>query len=339
MQEREHKSKTPIIGITLGDINGIGSEVILKTLSDPRILKLCTPVIYASVKAITKFKKIYNLGKLNFNPAENLQKISLGKINVLDAIDPEIEIQLGQSTEEGGKAAFQSLEKATSDLLSKKINALVTAPINKKNIQNEDFTFPGHTEYFAENAGVENVLMMLISDNLRVGVVTGHIPLKDVSKSITEKLLIDKIKIMHTSLIKDFGIRKPKIAVLGLNPHAGDNGLLGSEENEIIIPALEKLKNENILAFGPYPSDGFFGNYKFKAFDGVMAMYHDQGLIPFKTIAFETGVNFTAGLPFIRTSPDHGTAYEIAGKNKANETSFREALFLAIDVAKSHLED
>ncbi len=332
--ENSTNRKLPIIGISIGDINGIGPEVIIKTLLDPRLEEICTPVIYGSGRVLTRYRKLLNLLKFNFNQVDNIKDINPKRINVVNCTNDEIDVFPGTVTPEAGKLAFDALEAATKDLLLKNIDGLVTAPINKKNIQNENFKFPGHTEYLAMNAGTDDYLMMFYADVMKMGMVTAHIPLKDVSTAITEDLIISKAKMFNNVLKKDFDIHRPKIAILGLNPHAGDNGLLGSEEIETIIPAINKLKDSGILAFGPYPADGFFGNYSFKKFDGVLALYHDQGLLPFKTIAFEKGVNYTAGLPFIRTSPDHGTAYEIAGKGIANIDSFREALYLACDIAK-----
>lgn len=329
----ENKKRLPIIGISTGDINGIGPEVIMKTLLDPRLESVCVPVIYGSGRVLTRYRKLLNLLKFNFNQVNSIKDIHPKRINVINCTSDDIDVYPGTSTAEAGKLAFDSLEAATKDLLHKSIDGLVTAPINKKNIQNENFQFPGHTEYLAMNAGSDDYLMMFYSEDMKIGMVTGHIPLHKVSETLTEDLIISKALMFNNVLKKDFDIHRPKIAILGLNPHAGDNGLLGSEEQETIIPAINKLKEQNVLAFGPYPPDGFFGNYSFKKFDGILALYHDQGLIPFKTIAFEKGVNYTSGLPFIRTSPDHGTAYEIAGKGVANIDSFREALYLAVDIA------
>ena len=330
----EEKKRLPIIGISTGDINGIGPEVIMKTLLDPRLEEMCIPVIYGSGRVLTRYRKLLNLLKFNFNQVDNIKDIHPKRINVINCTEDDIDVFPGTITPEAGKLAFDALESVTRDLLRKNIDALVTAPINKKNIQNENFQFPGHTEYLAMNAGKDDYLMMFHSEEMKIGMVTGHIPLHKVSETLTEELIMSKALMFNDVLKNDFDIHRPKIAILGLNPHAGDNGLLGNEEQDVIIPAINKLKEQNVLAFGPYPSDGFFGNYSFKKFDGILALYHDQGLIPFKTIAFERGVNYTAGLPFIRTSPDHGTAYEIAGKGIANIDSFREALYLACDIAK-----
>lgn len=327
----ETKQNTPLIGISIGDINGVGPEIILKTFSDQRIFALCTPIIYGSGKVIAYYRKVLNIN-INYNQCDSIESIKHNTVNIINCIDNNIEVKPGELLEAAGKASFEALEKATTDLVSRKIDALVTAPINKKLIQNKDFDFPGHTEYLTKRAEEKTSLMLMTSSNLKVGLVTGHIPISAVSNAITKEAIISKATLLHRTLKKDFGITKPKIAILGLNPHAGDNGLLGKEEIDIIIPSIKELKEKEILAFGPYPADGFFGNFSFKAYDGVLAMYHDQGLTPFKTIAFEKGVNYTASLPIIRTSPDHGTGYEIAGKGIANETSFREAVYLAIDI-------
>lgn len=327
----------PKIGITIGDINGIGPEVIIKALNDNRILNYMTPVIYGSTKAISYYRKAFDLDDFNYTHYRD-NKFTNSKINIVNCWDEMIEINAGSVTPEVGIASFKALQKAVEHLKEGLIDAVVTAPINKNNIQSEDFKFAGHTEYFTENFNGKDSLMFLASEDLKVGVVTGHIPLKDVSQSITKELIIKKLKIMEESLRLDFGISKPRIAVLGLNPHAGEEGLLGSEDGNVIKPALDELKNKGKLIFGPYPADGFFGKGEYKKFDAVLAMYHDQGLIPFKTLAFNNGVNFTAGLSIIRTSPDHGTAYDIAGKNVANESSMREAIFMAYDIFKNRSE-
>lgn len=323
-----------IVGISQGDINGIGLEVILKTLAEPGITEICTPVIFSSQKTVAYYRKVLGLEDFNYNPMRDFTQINHKKVNVFICYEEEIAIEMGKSTEIGGKYAFISLEKATQALIDQNIHALVTAPINKKNIQSEQFNFIGHTEYLGNKLGGEP-LMLLCSDNgLRVAVVTGHVPLKDVASKITIESVSKKIQQLHTSLVQDFGIRKPKIAVLGLNPHAGDNGAIGNEEQEIILPAIEKTK-VNGLVYGAYSADGFFGSGAYLQFDGILAMYHDQGLIPFKTLAFNEGVNFTAGLNAVRTSPDHGTGYDIAGKNCANAQSFKKAIYQAIDVYKN----
>mgnify|MGYP003606871668 FL=1 len=325
-----------IIGITHGDINGIGYEVILKALADNRTLDMFTPIIYGSSKLAGFYKKNLDIQGINFNIIHHAGEASSKRINIINCVDDEVKIDVGQSTSEAGTAAFAALEKATEDLKNKKIDALVTAPINKNNIQSESFHFPGHTEYLEEKFGEKSSsLMMLVSDAIRIAVVTGHIPVSQVSGTITEELILKKLTVFNHSLKKDFSIVRPRIAVLGLNPHAGDNGVIGDEEQKIIVPALKKAEQQGIMCFGPYAADGFFGSGNFKNFDGVLAMYHDQGLIPFKTMAMDNGVNFTAGLAVIRTSPDHGTAYDLAGQNKASELSFLQALYLATDVFRN----
>jgi 4-hydroxythreonine-4-phosphate dehydrogenase len=330
------------IGISIGDVNGIGLEIILKTLSDSRLYDYCMPIVYGHTKVASFYRRLTELDELNFfvidHPGELTGKKDHRKPNMINCWEEDVKIEPGLVNAEVGKYSFISLERATNDLLRGDIDALVTAPINKDNIQSDQFNFPGHTEYLQERGGAAESLMFLVSDTLRVGVVTGHIPLNEVAESITAEKILAKLKLMEASLRNDFWIRKPKIAVLGLNPHASDNGLIGDEEQKAIIPAIEEARNNDILAFGPYPADGFFANGTYMQFDAVLAMYHDQGLIPFKQIAFESGVNFTAGLSFVRTSPDHGTAYDIAGKNLASEISFREALFTAIHIVKHRRE-
>ena len=323
------------IGISHGDTNGIGYEVILKTLMNLQILELCTPIIYGSRKISSIHKKSINLENYQFNFINEAKEAKANQANFIDLIKEEIPVEYGVATKESGFAAFKSLEKAVNDLKNGLIDVLITAPINKDNIQSENFNFPGHTEYLAFCDEKKDSLMFLVSDNLKVAVVTGHIPLKDISANLSSEKIFDKIIQVENALKLDFNVRKPKIAVLGLNPHAGDNGLLGSEDLEIILPAINQAKEKDILAFGPYSADGFFGSGNYKNFDAVLAMYHDQGLIPFKTLAFGEGTNFTAGLSFIRTSPDHGTGNNIAGQNIADESSFRQALFCAIDIFKS----
>lgn len=326
------------IGISIGDVNGIGLEVILKTLANNAILDYCTPIVYGHTKVASYHRKALGLPDLNFHIAASANTANPKKANMINCWEEDVKIELGSSTETGGKYALLSLEKATEDLISGEIDALVTAPINKFSIQSETFKFPGHTEYLQERSGSNDVLMFLISEELKIGVVTGHIPVKDVATTITKESIVQKLKMINDSLKKDFWIEKPKIAVLGLNPHAGDNGLLGKEEQDIIIPAIHEAFDKGIICFGPYPADGFFGNGTFKQFDAVLAMYHDQGLVPFKTIAFSTGVNYTAGLKVVRTSPDHGTGYDIAGKNLADPTSFIEAVFAATHIVKNRRE-
>jgi 4-hydroxythreonine-4-phosphate dehydrogenase len=323
-----------IVGITQGDINGIGLEVIVKTFLDPQMLELCTPVVFGSNKTASFHRKALNIEDFSFNQIRNLSEINHKRANIVNVYEEEVEIELGKQTLNGGKYALKSLEAATAALFQGKIDVLVTAPINKENIQSPDFKFPGHTEYLDEKFGQGNSLMFLVSDDLRVAVVTGHIPVARVAQELTTEKILKKIQLLHQSLVQDFSIRAPKIAVLGLNPHAGDNGVIGDEEKNSIIPAINKAKENNMLVYGPYPADGFFGTETYKKFDAVLAMYHDQGLIPFKTISFNSGVNFTAGLSIVRTSPDHGTAYDIAGKNVASEESFRKAIYTAIDIFK-----
>ncbi len=322
----------PILGITIGDINGIGPEVIIKALSDSRLLNLFTPLIYGSTKVLSFYKKALNISDFNYSQSKNPGQLLHRKINVINCWNEHHEVKAGEDTLEGGKCAFMALERAVGDLKEGMIDGLVTAPINKNNIQNDQFKFPGHTEYLASKFDSKDILMMMVGHSMKIGVATGHIPIKEVSQMLTKELLIKKIRLMNQSLISDFGIIKPKIAVLGLNPHAGENGLLGTEENEIVKPAVKELKDKGILAFGPFPADGFFGVAQYQKVDGIMAMYHDQGLIPFKALAFDNGVNFTAGLPVVRTSPDHGTAFNIAGKDQADPSSIREAIYLAIDI-------
>lgn len=324
-----------IVGISQGDINGIGLEVIIKTFLEPQMLELCTPVVFGSAKTAMYHRKALNIEDFSFNQIKEFSEINYKRANIINIYEEDVNIELGKQTDLGGKYAFKSLEAASIALAQGKIDVLVTAPINKENIQSPDFKFAGHTEYLDEKFGDGNSLMFLVSDGLKVAVVTGHIPVTQVASSLTVDKILKKIQVLNKSLIQDFEIRKPKIAVLGLNPHAGDNGVIGNEEQQIIIPAINKAKEEGILAYGPYPADGFFGNGSYKKFDAVLAMYHDQGLIPFKTIAFNSGVNFTAGLPVVRTSPDHGTAYDIAGKNVASEESFRKAIYTAIDIYRT----
>ncbi len=331
----EHK---PIIGISLGDFNGIGPEVTLKALSDSKILKMCTPVLYGSVKVLSKYRKLMNLEEWAMHSARGIDQIVHKKTNVINCWEENLEINPGKVTPEAGRGAYIALKTATEDLKKGVLDAIVTAPINKLNIQNEEFPYPGHTEYFAHEFAAQETVMLLVSGELRVGVVTGHIPLSAVPAAITKEKVISKVNALIKALRADFGINKPRIAVLGLNPHAGEDGLLGSEEKEIIGPAVAELRHKGNLVYGPYPADGFFGALQYKKYDAVLAMYHDQGLIPFKTLAFDDGVNYTAGLSVVRTSPDHGTAYNLAGKNQAKEASMRAAIFLACDIVKHRKE-
>jgi len=327
------------VGISIGDINGISPEVIMKALSDNRLLLDCTPIIYASSKVFSFHKKQIQFGDFNYNACSSVEGIKENKVNVINIWENELNFELGKATEEGGKYAFESLEKATQDLASGKIDVLVTAPINKDAMGKSGFQFPGHTEYLADMSGQDEALMLMVADSLRVGLVTSHIPIKEVSASITLDKVYGKIVAFNNSLKKDFGISRPKIAVLGLNPHAGENGKMGAEESESIHPAIEKAKGEGILAFGSYPADGFFGSEARLKFDGVLSMYHDQGLSAFKALSFDEGVNFTAGLPIVRTSPDHGTAYDIVGMNKASGASMRNAIYMAIDTYRNHVQE
>ncbi|MBN3581742.1 4-hydroxythreonine-4-phosphate dehydrogenase PdxA [Algoriphagus aestuarii] len=331
------KSK-PIIGISIGDINGVGIEVTIKALSDNRIFKNFTPLIYGHGKAFSFYKKMLGIEDFNFVQIKSLNEIQHKRVNVINVLEECPEVIPGVESQEAGKMALSALSMAMEDLKSNSIQALVTAPVNKNNINSEELHFVGHTEFITASVGAKDSLMLMVSEQLRVGLVTGHIPLAKVSETVTKERITQKANLLLASLEKDFGINKPKIAILGLNPHAGEDGLLGQEEEEIIKPAIRELKDQNKMVFGPYPSDGFFGMMHQTKFDGILAMYHDQGLIPFKSIAFSSGINFTAGLPVIRTSPDHGTAYNIAGKNLADEGSMRAAIFLAADIVGQHEE-
>jgi 4-hydroxythreonine-4-phosphate dehydrogenase len=324
------------LGISIGDINGIGVEVTLRALADSRLYKSFTPLIYGHGKALTFYRKLMSLEDFNFTQIRNLDEIQHRKINVINVMEECPEVIPGVESLEAGKMALEALKAAVNDLKDGKIQGLVTAPLNKNNLNSEDFHFIGHTEFITQAVGAKDSLMMMVDETLRVGLVTGHLPLAQVSQSITKERIKQKATIFLKSLEEDFGINKPKIAILGLNPHAGEDGLLGEEEEKIIKPAIREMKDQNNYVFGPYPADGFFGMMHQKKFDGVLAMYHDQGLIPFKSIAFSSGVNYTAGLPVVRTSPDHGTAYNIAGKNLADEGSMRAALLLASDIINLH---
>ena len=322
-----------IVGISIGDLNGIGSEIVLKTFQDPRMLEFCTPVIFASVKVLSFLKKQYNL-ELNLHGIDAIDKIVPKKINVLNVWKEPIDINFGKQDNIMGQYAIKSLEAAVTSLKKNEIDVLVTAPINKANIQSEHFNFPGHTDYLQQELQGDS-LMLMISESLKVGLLTDHVAVKDISTSITREVIEKKINTIHKTLIQDFGIAKPKIAVLGINPHTGDNGVIGNEDDTIMRPTLDNLRNNGKTVFGPYAADSFFGSANYKNFDVIIAAYHDQGLVPFKTLAFGSGVNYTAGLSHIRTSPDHGTAYDIAGKNKADFTSFRAAVFSAISIFKT----
>lgn len=323
-----------VIGITHGDINGVGYEVIIKTLSDPRLPEICTPVIYGSSKILAAYRKNLGLPNVPLNIIQSVKEARPGSVNIINVVPEDTHFEPGVSSPEAGAAAYAALECAVTDLRSGAIDALVTAPINKANIQSTTFTFPGHTEYLEASLGegTDKALMILYNEVVKVALVTTHLPLSRIPRAITKEAIIEKLKIFDTSLRRDFGIVHPRIAVLALNPHAGDGGLLGTEEKDIIIPAIEEARSERIECFGPYAADGFFGHGLFRKFDGVLAMYHDQGLAPFKAIAGGSGVNFTAGLQAVRTSPDHGTGYDIAGRGEADESSLRQAIYEAIDI-------
>lgn len=331
----------PIIGITCGDPNGVGYEIILKALCDFHIAEICTPIVYGNLQAAKKHLSLLDeeIQDISFNLIDNVDKAQQGKLNIINCYPDHVPLNIGHSTPEAGRASLAALNRCTTDLKRGVINAIVTAPINKENIQSEHFRFSGHTEYLTSMFGNgRHSLMMMVSDMMKVAIVCNHIPLNEVSNYITEENILNKLTLLNDTLKNDFWVRKPRIAVLALNPHAGDNGLLGSQEQEIIKPALEKAKEQGIWAFGPYSADGFFGAGKFSHFDAVLGMYHDQGLIPFKSLDM-AGVNFTAGLDIVRTSPDHGTAYEIAGKNQADSASLRNAIYLAIHVLKTRQEN
>jgi 4-hydroxythreonine-4-phosphate dehydrogenase len=327
----------PIIGITTGDVNGIGTELMIKTFADHRLLELCTPLLFGSNKLVNFYRKSIPESTLNYQNSKDFSRIAPKQVNIYNVWEEELAVQPGQLTEMGGQYAVKSLVAATEALKTKKIQGLVTAPIHKKNIQSPTFNFTGHTPFLKQAFGGSDVLMLMVSDNFRVGLVTEHVPLRDVAKYITREAILSKLNILRDSLIKDFGIDKPKIAVLGLNPHAGDEGLIGKEEEEIIKPAIKDAKH-SMLVFGPFSADAFFARNQQTKFDAVLAMYHDQGLIPFKSLSSGEGVNFTAGLPGVRTSPDHGTAFDIAGKNKADPSSFLAAIYACLDIIRSRQE-
>lgn len=325
------------VGITHGDINGVGYEVILKTFSDPAMLELCTPIVYGSPKVAAYHRKGLDI-LTNFSIINSAEEAQEERLSILNCTDDELKVELTKPTKEAGKAALDALERALEDYQEGLIDVLVTAPINKHTIQSETFQFPGHTEYIEERVGEgKKALMILVKDDLRMALVTGHIPVKDIATTLTKELIQEKLAIFHHSLKQDFGIDNPRIAVFSLNPHAGDNGLIGTEESEIIRPAMEEMIAKGIQCFGPYPADGFMGSGNFCHFDGILAMYHDQGLAPFKALAMDEGVNYTAGLPIVRTSPAHGTAYDIAGQGLAEESSFRQAIYAAMDIYRNRL--
>ena len=323
------------VAITHGDTNGVGYEVILKAFDDPQMLELCTPIIYGSPKVAAYHRKVLNL-QTNFTIIEKAEEAKEGKLNLLTTFDDEVKIELGTPAKEAGEAALAALDRAMTDYRSGLYDVIVTAPINKKTIQSNLFHFCGHTEYIESCVGDGNkALMILMNDVLKVALVTTHLPIKDVASAITKEAIVEKAILLNNSLKRDFGLTRPRIAVLALNPHAGDDGLLGKEENEVIMPAIAELESKGVMGFGAYAADGFFGSGNYRHYDAVLAMYHDQGLAPFKTLAQENGVNYTAGLPIVRTSPDHGTAYDIAGKGVADAQSFREAIYAAIDIYRN----
>ncbi|MFN0049031.1 MAG: 4-hydroxythreonine-4-phosphate dehydrogenase PdxA [Cytophagales bacterium] len=333
----ENKKK-PVIGITLGDFNGVGPELILKICNDSAIAKICTPIIYGSTKIFNKYRKLLNSDEFHFYHIKEANQSANNKINIIHCWEEDFEIEPGKVTENAGKCAYLSLKAATNDVKKGHLDALVTAPINKHNIKNAEFNFIGHTEYLQQQFETKDVLMFMVSEDLKVAVASMHVALADVTKDITKEKLQSKLDLIIHSLKKDFGISKPKIAILGLNPHAGEDGSIGKEEIEIVKPLIAEMKHKGNLVFGPYPADGFFAAESYKKYDAVLAMYHDQGLIPFKMLAFENGVNFTAGLKIVRTSPDHGTAYNIAGRGTADESSFRAAIYMACDILKNRAE-
>ncbi len=328
----------PLIGFTCGDLNGIGIELIIKTLSDNRILEQCVPVIFASNKSINFYRK--SLPDINFayQNIKDFSKVNYKQVNVFNCWEEEVAINAGQLNETGGRYARLSLQQAVNALKQNQINGLVTAPLHKKNIQSAEFNFTGHTPYLKHAFGLNDVVMLMVALNLRVALVTEHVPVKDIAANISKEIIISKLHILHESLRRDFGIEKPKIAVLGLNPHAGDEGLVGNEEQTIIKPAVKEAKDQGILAFGAFSADAFFARAQYNNFDAVLAMYHDQGLIPFKSLAIGEGINFTAGMPVVRTSPDHGTAFDIAGKGRADASSFLAAIFECIDIIKQRAD-
>lgn len=330
MEERKIR-----VGITHGDINGVGYEVILKAFSDPTMLELCTPIIYGSPKVAAYHRKAMDI-QTTFSIVNSRADIQDGRVNILNCTEDELKVELTKPTEDAGKAALSALEKALQDYREGVFDVLVTAPINKHTIQSDTFHFPGHTEYIEERVGKgEKALMILLKNDFRVALVTGHIPVSEISRTLTKELIMEKMAIFHRSLKQDFGIDSPRIAVLSLNPHVGDEGLIGTEEQTVIIPAMQEMMAKGVLCFGPYPADGFMGSGNYAHFDGILAMYHDQGLAPFKALAMDEGVNFTAGLPIVRTSPAHGTAYDIAGQGIASEDSFRQAIYVALDVFRN----
>ena len=331
--------KSIVVGITHGDINGIGYEVIIKTLSDSRIMEICTPVVYGASKVVSFHKKLVkSCGDFSFRNIQKIEEANGKAPNMLNITNSEVKLDIGTSTKSAGELALTSLQMATEHLINGKIDVLVTAPINKDNTYSETFSFPGHTEYLAQKFNSEDYLMLMIADKLRIGTLTTHCAISELPNMIKREAILNKIRILNKSLQHDFLCTKPKIAVLSLNPHAGDNGMFGKEEKNVIIPAIQESFNTGIYVFGPYSADGFFGTGQHTQFDGVLAMYHDQAMIPFKILSYGEGVNYTAGLPFVRTSPAHGTAYEIAGKDKASPNSFRKAIYTACDIYRNRKE-
>jgi 4-hydroxythreonine-4-phosphate dehydrogenase len=325
----------PRIGITIGDLNGIGPEVVIKALADTRLLSMVTPIVYGSTRVLSYYRKLMNLEEFNYSQVKAKGQFFPKSINVVNCWEEVIEINPGQPSKQSAQAALTSLQKAVEEVKEGLIDGFVTAPIDKNTIHSDQFPYRGHTEYLTQTFNATESLMMMVTDQLKVGLVTEHVPVREIAQYITKERIELKIRLLEFSLKKDFGISKPKIAVLGLNPHAGDEGLIGDEEKNVILPVIQDLKNKGKLIFGPFPADGFFGASSYTKYDGILAMYHDQGLVAFKTLAFENGVNFTAGLPVVRTSPDHGTAYAIAGKNQADESSLREAIYTAAAIIKS----
>lgn len=325
------------VGITSGDFNGIGYEIIIKALSDQRMCELFTPIVYGTSKAASYHRKTLNISDFNFNIIRKAEQASPKKPNMVNLRDEEVKIDLGIATPESGEMSYQALEAAVEDLKRNHINVLVTAPINKYAIRQAGFEFPGHTEYLASRFEADDYLMLMVSGKIRIGIVTGHMPLRQVAEKLNKVLLMKKTRTMYDSLVRDFNINKPRIALLGLNPHAGENGMLGDEESTVIRPVVDELNREGMLVYGPFPADGFFGSANYSEFDGILALYHDQGMIPFKTLSFDKGVNFTAGLPIVRTSPAHGTAYDLVGKDLASPDSLREAMYLACDIYRNRV--
>ena len=328
----------PVVGFTCGDLNGIGLELIIKSLADGRITEVCTPVIFASNKSVNFYRKVAPDANFSYQSVKDFTRLNTKQINVFNCWEEEVQITPGQLNDVGGKYALMSLQQGVQALKEGNVQALVTAPIHKKNIQSDAFNYSGHTPYLKAMFEVNDVAMIMAAENMRVALLTEHVPVKEIAQYVTKENIISKLQIVHASLQKDFGIDKPKIAVLGLNPHAGDEGLIGNEEDTIIKPAIKEAKQNNILAFGPYSADAFFARGHHEKFDAVLAMYHDQGLIPFKSLAIGEGINYTAGLPVVRTSPDHGTAFDIAGKGKADHLSFLEATYKAIDILRKRIE-